>query len=446
MYSLSEQSAAMATMATTSQPKSRPRSCAIPSIIGADIVIKGTIRATGDIQLDGRVDGEICGANVAIGSSGQIHGKIVANDLIIRGHFKGGIRARRVLLCSTCHVEGDILHEGLVLEAGAFFDGNCIPPDDLLADAAENESESNRATIRANPQSSAPKARQNKESVLSRLSPPSLHARELFFPLRSRALSKYLFLLLLMAGAVFAIANDKLRLSVGGETALDSSTSIIAAYDFLSAAPSDFERKVQTNFRQLGGHASSLMSATSRLFEVSANWMYAQMPRKAGGRTMLAENHPIVSNIGAIGVIQHPPASHEKLPEPGGPDADLSDTHDHAITATTDLSGSHNLDHPIQKSPTFLEKPRTDGISTASLLDAGAPHTARSSALLAEFTRPDGSPVWINVSMVKSIRATFPGEYPSSVQSVVSWGTSKQGVRESVAQATALIKDHGGKP
>jgi hypothetical protein len=87
----------------------------------------------------------------------------------------------------------------------------------------------------------------------------------------------------------------------------------------------------------------------------------------------------------------------------------------------------------------------TEVISTASVSDTGAPHIARSSAKAAEFTRPDGSPVWIDVSMVKSIRATFPGEYPSAVQSVVSWGTSKQGVRESVTEATALVRDHGGK-
>src|ERR1700722_19564686 len=95
---LSTEAPAASAVTTTSQGKSRARSSAIPSIIGADIVITGTVRATGDIQLDGRVDGDVYGASVAIGSSGQIHGKIVANDLMIRGHIKGLIRARNVLL------------------------------------------------------------------------------------------------------------------------------------------------------------------------------------------------------------------------------------------------------------------------------------------------------------------------------------------------------------
>jgi hypothetical protein len=52
----------------------------------------------------------------------------------VRGHIHGGIRAKKVLLCSTCHVEGNILHEAFAVETGAFFEGNCRHSDNPLAE------------------------------------------------------------------------------------------------------------------------------------------------------------------------------------------------------------------------------------------------------------------------------------------------------------------------
>ena len=46
----------------------------------------------------------------------------------------GRIRARKVLLCATSHVEGDILHEAFAVETGAFFEGNCRHSDNPLGD------------------------------------------------------------------------------------------------------------------------------------------------------------------------------------------------------------------------------------------------------------------------------------------------------------------------
>jgi hypothetical protein len=46
----------------------------------------------------------------------------------------GRIRARKVQLASTSHVEGDILHEAFSVEAGAFFEGNCRHSDNPLGE------------------------------------------------------------------------------------------------------------------------------------------------------------------------------------------------------------------------------------------------------------------------------------------------------------------------
>jgi len=113
--------------------KRGPRSSA-PSIISADLTVNGTLTSTGDIQIDGRVEGDVHSTGLVIGEKALIHGEVFAEDVTIRGRIEGSVRARKVLLCSTCHVEGNILHEAFAVEAGAFFEGNCRHSDNPLAD------------------------------------------------------------------------------------------------------------------------------------------------------------------------------------------------------------------------------------------------------------------------------------------------------------------------
>src|SRR3954469_12096837 len=110
------------------------RSSAAPSIISADLMVKGTLTSTGDIQIDGVVEGDVRSVGLVIGEKAEIHGEIVAEDLTVRGKVMGRIRARKVQLAATSHVEGDILHEAFAVEAGAFFEGNCRHSDNPLGD------------------------------------------------------------------------------------------------------------------------------------------------------------------------------------------------------------------------------------------------------------------------------------------------------------------------
>ena len=124
-----------AAAAAVSQPKRSTRSAA-PSIISADLVVSGTLTSTGDIQIDGRVEGDVRSAGLVIGDKAFIQGEIMADDVTVRGRVQGGIRARKVLLCTTSHVEGNILHEAFAVEAGAFFEGNCRHSDNPLSEEA----------------------------------------------------------------------------------------------------------------------------------------------------------------------------------------------------------------------------------------------------------------------------------------------------------------------
>jgi cytoskeletal protein CcmA (bactofilin family) len=107
-----------------------------PSIISNDLVVIGTLTSTGDIQIDGRVDGDIRSNSVTIGEKANFEGEIVAEECTIRGRVQGIVRARKVQLSGTCHMEGTILHEALAVEVGAFFEGTCRHSADPLSEAA----------------------------------------------------------------------------------------------------------------------------------------------------------------------------------------------------------------------------------------------------------------------------------------------------------------------
>lgn len=134
------------------QPQSRPRSGrAAPSIISADMVLVGNITAGGDIQIDGTVEGDIHSTSLTIGDKATINGEIIADEVVVRGRVMGSIRARRVQLCSTCHVEGNILHEALAVETGAFFEGNCRHSPDPLAEDSQVGHKGGRSPLLGDP-------------------------------------------------------------------------------------------------------------------------------------------------------------------------------------------------------------------------------------------------------------------------------------------------------
>jgi cytoskeletal protein CcmA (bactofilin family) len=143
------------------QPKRMVRTSAAPSIISADLTVTGTLTSTGDIQVDGRVEGDVQSAGLVIGDKAFIHGDVMAEEVTIRGRVQGSVRARKVLLASTCHVEGNILHEAFAVETGAFFEGNCRHADNPLAEEAPKRTSEFRgaaAVAAAHPSTPTPSA------------------------------------------------------------------------------------------------------------------------------------------------------------------------------------------------------------------------------------------------------------------------------------------------
>ena len=82
------------------QSKRTGRSGAVPSIVSSDLCVSGSLNTSGDMQIDGVVEGDVRTVGLVIGEKAEVHGEIWAEDLTIRGKVIGRIHARKVLLAT----------------------------------------------------------------------------------------------------------------------------------------------------------------------------------------------------------------------------------------------------------------------------------------------------------------------------------------------------------
>jgi cytoskeletal protein CcmA (bactofilin family) len=112
-----------------SAPKAKPPA----SILSSDLHITGNLKTTGDIQVEGTVEGDIRAHLLTIGESATIKGEVIADDVVINGRIIGRVRGLKVRLTATARVEGDIIHKTIAIESGAHFEGSVQRQDDPLS-------------------------------------------------------------------------------------------------------------------------------------------------------------------------------------------------------------------------------------------------------------------------------------------------------------------------
>jgi len=98
-------------------------SSAAPSIISADLQITGNLKSNGDIQIDGRIDGDVDSKSLTIGEGAEVNGTVRCERVRVCGSVSGEIRASSVVLAKSAKVNGDIAHKNLEIEAGATLEG-----------------------------------------------------------------------------------------------------------------------------------------------------------------------------------------------------------------------------------------------------------------------------------------------------------------------------------
>jgi cytoskeletal protein CcmA (bactofilin family) len=95
------------------------------NVLSSDVEIKGSVKFTNDLVVDGKIEGEInSDGNLTVGENARIKAEIKTATVIVYGKVHGNLTATdRVELKASAEVVGDIKAKTLSIEAGAIFVG-----------------------------------------------------------------------------------------------------------------------------------------------------------------------------------------------------------------------------------------------------------------------------------------------------------------------------------
>ncbi len=125
MFDKGNETQAIPSAEPTAPAREPAKSPGMPSVISADLRVVGDLHCAGDIQVEGKVEGDIKSKSVTVGEGALVKGGIHADAVRVSGAVKGQIEATSITLAKTAKVKGDLLHKTLSIEAGAQLEGNC---------------------------------------------------------------------------------------------------------------------------------------------------------------------------------------------------------------------------------------------------------------------------------------------------------------------------------
>ena len=108
------------------------------AILGQSILFKGDLSGDEDIEIEGRVEGQIKLPNhqLTVGPHGRVAAQVEAKNVIVIGRVAGDVIAsERIEIQATGVVDGDIHAPRLLIQEGAVVNGN-IEMGDAQAKAA----------------------------------------------------------------------------------------------------------------------------------------------------------------------------------------------------------------------------------------------------------------------------------------------------------------------
>jgi cytoskeletal protein CcmA (bactofilin family) len=129
----------------------------VVSIISPEMTVRGNLKSSGRLRVEGTVTGDIEVDHLVIAAGAEVQGEITVQVAEISGAMTGQIRGRDITLKSSARVSGDIHYEILTMEPKAEFDGQCRrtstdgrvtdrpreapeKPEQAVADASSGES------------------------------------------------------------------------------------------------------------------------------------------------------------------------------------------------------------------------------------------------------------------------------------------------------------------
>ncbi len=100
----------------------------VTSVIGTDCTIRGEVRCSGTIRVDGAVEGTVEAEDtIMIGQNAKVNASLHAKQIIIGGEVRGNVTAEDTLeIQSTGSLYGDIQASKLSMALGVMFQGSCV--------------------------------------------------------------------------------------------------------------------------------------------------------------------------------------------------------------------------------------------------------------------------------------------------------------------------------
>ena len=93
------------------------------SVIGPDVVVTGNVRASADLHIEGRVEGDLDCGSLVVGTEALIQGQVRAETARIAGRIEGAVSIRQLTVEAGARITGDVEYETISLETGAHVDG-----------------------------------------------------------------------------------------------------------------------------------------------------------------------------------------------------------------------------------------------------------------------------------------------------------------------------------
>jgi cytoskeletal protein CcmA (bactofilin family) len=109
------------------------------NILAADVEIKGTLKFSGELTFEGKLEGEIQSDGVLnLGDSAVVNGNINAQSVVVRGKVNGNIVAKeKIDIKAKTEMFGDIRAAKLAIEEGVTFVGKTeVNPNKVAPTAA----------------------------------------------------------------------------------------------------------------------------------------------------------------------------------------------------------------------------------------------------------------------------------------------------------------------
>ena len=90
-----------------------------PSILSQDLHIEGKVKSRGELQVDGKIFGELVAEQITVGSTGTVEGAIACDSLTVLGKVSGDVHCKSLTIGSPAEIHGNVKYSEIYIEKGA---------------------------------------------------------------------------------------------------------------------------------------------------------------------------------------------------------------------------------------------------------------------------------------------------------------------------------------